>query len=297
MKKTAFRAIVGRPNVGKSTLLNAILGEKVAIVSSKPQTTRNRITGIYTKGDDQIVFVDTPGFQKPRTKLGEYMLTASSTSISASDAIVLIADVNYPLGEIEMNIIEKIKVSKLPSILVLNKTDMSNPEQVAKAISEYDAYYKFDAVVPTCASKGHGVDAVIDECSKFLTPSEWFFPDDIITDQPERTIAAETIREKLLRTLSDEIPHGTAVVIEEFKDTGKIIKIRAEIYCEKASHKGIIIGKNGETLKRIGSYAREDLERFFGVQVYINLWVKVKEKWRDNTLNLNNLGYNIKEFE
>lgn len=297
MKKTAFIAIVGRPNVGKSTLLNAILGEKVAIVSSKPQTTRNRITGIYTKGDDQIVFVDTPGFQKPRTKLGEYMLTASSTSISASDAIVLIADVNYPLGEIEMNIIEKIKATKLPSILVLNKTDMSNPEQVAKAISEYDAYYKFDAVVPTCASKGHGVDAVIDECSKFLTPSEWFFPDDIITDQPERTIAAETIREKLLRTLSDEIPHGTAVVIEEFKDTGKIIKIRAEIYCEKASHKGIIIGKNGETLKRIGSYAREDLERFFGVQVYINLWVKVKEKWRDNTLNLNNLGYNIKEFE
>ena len=297
MKKTAFIAIVGRPNVGKSTLLNAILGEKVAIVSSKPQTTRNRITGIYTKGDDQIVFVDTPGFQKPRTKLGEYMLTASSTSISASDAIVLIADVNYPLGEIEMNIIEKIKATKLPSILVLNKTDMSNPEQVAKAISEYDAYYKFDAVVPTCASKGHGVDAVIDECSKFLTPSEWFFPDDIITDQPERTIAAETIREKLLRTLSDEIPHGTAVVIEEFKDTGKIIKIRAEIYCEKASHKGIIIGKNGETLKIIGSYAREDLERFFGVQVYINLWVKVKEKWRDNTLNLNNLGYNIKEFE
>ena len=297
MKKTAFIAIVGRPNVGKSTLLNAILGEKVAIVSSKPQTTRNRITGIYTKGDDQIVFVDTPGFQKPRTKLGEYMLTASSTSISASDVIVLIADVNYPLGEIEMNIIEKIKATKLPSILVLNKTDMSNPEQVAKAISEYDAYYKFDAVVPTCASKGHGVAAVIDECSKFLTPSEWFFPDDIITDQPERTIAAETIREKLLRTLSDEIPHGTAVVIEEFKDTGKIIKIRAEIYCEKASHKGIIIGKNGETLKRIGSYAREDLERFFGVQVYINLWVKVKEKWRDNTLNLNNLGYNIKEFE
>lgn len=297
MKKTAFIAIVGRPNVGKSTLLNAILGEKVAIVSSKPQTTRNRITGIYTKGDDQIVFVDTPGFQKPRTKLGEYMLTASSTSISASDVIVLIADVNYPLGEIEMNIIEKIKATKLPSILVLNKTDMSNPEQVAKAISEYDAYYEFDAVVPTCASKGHGVDAVIDECSKFLTPSEWFFPDDIITDQPERTIAAETIREKLLRTLSDEIPHGTAVVIEEFKDTGKIIKIRAEIYCEKASHKGIIIGKNGETLKRIGSYAREDLERFFGVQVYINLWVKVKEKWRDNTLNLNNLGYNIKEFE
>ena len=174
---------------------------------------------------------------------------------------------------------------------------MSTPEKIAKTIAEYDQYYKFDAVVPTCASKGQGVDAVIDECSKYLAESEWFFPEDIITDQPEKTIAAETIREKILRTLSDEIPHGTAVVIEEFKDSGKIIKIRAEIYCEKSSHKGIIIGKNGETLKRIGSYAREDLERFFGVQVYINLWVKVKEKWRDNTLNLNNLGYNLKEFK
>ena len=297
MRKTAFISIVGRPNVGKSTLLNSILDEKVAIVSSKPQTTRNRITGIYTKDDMQIVFVDTPGFQKPRTKLGEYMLSASSSSIGSADAIVLIADVNYPLGEIEKNILAKVKASKLPCILVLNKIDMSNPEQIAKAISEYDSYYKFDAVVPTSASKGQGVKAVIDECAKFLTPSEWFFPEDIITDQPERTIASETIREKLLRTLSDEIPHGTAVVIEEFKDTGKVIKIRAEIYCEKASHKGIIIGKNGETLKRIGSYAREDLERFFGVQVYINLWVRIKERWRDNSLNLNSLGYNIKEFE
>ena len=297
MKKTAFISIVGRPNVGKSTLLNAILGEKVAIVSSKPQTTRNRITGIYTRDENQIVFIDTPGFQKPRTKLGEYMLSASNSSIGSADAIILIADVNYPLGEIEINIIEKIKATKLPAILVLNKTDMSNPEKIAKAIAEYDAYYKFDAVVPTSASKGQGVKEVIEECSKFLSESEWFFPDDIITDQPERTIAAETIREKILRTLNDEIPHGTAVVIEDFKDNGNIIKIRAEIFCEKSSHKGIIIGKNGETLKRIGSYAREDLERFFGVKVYLNLWVKVKEKWRDNTLNLNNLGYNIKEFE
>ncbi len=297
MRKAAFISIVGRPNVGKSTLLNAILGEKIAIVSSKPQTTRNRITGIYTKDENQIIFVDTPGFQKPRTKLGDYMLAASTSSIGGSDAIILIADVSYPLGEIEKNILDKVKESKLPCILVLNKTDMSTPEKIAKSIAEYDAYYKFDAVVPTSASKGQGVDAVIDECSKFLQESEWFFPDDIITDQPEKTIAAETIREKILRTLSDEIPHGTAVVIEEFKDNGKIIKIRAEIYCEKASHKGIIIGKNGETLKRIGSYAREDLERFFGVQVYINLWVKVKEKWRDNTLNLNTLGFNLKEFK
>ncbi len=296
MRKTTFIAIVGRPNVGKSTLLNAILGEKIAIVSSKPQTTRNRITGIYTKNEDQIVFLDTPGFQKPRTKLGEYMLAASDSSIGNSDAVILIADVNYGLGEIEKNIIEKIKHTKLPAILVLNKIDMATPEKVAKTIMEYDSYYKFDAVVPTSASKGQGVDAVVEECSKYLCESEWFFPDDMITDQPERNIVAETIREKLLRTLSDEVPHGTAVSIEEFKDEGKIIKVRADIYCERASHKGIIIGKNGETLKKIGTYAREDLERFFGVKVYINLWVKVKEKWRDSTLNLNNLGYNIKEL-
>lgn len=296
MKKTTFIAIVGRPNVGKSTLLNAILGEKIAIVSSKPQTTRNRITGIYTKDENQIVFLDTPGFQKPRTKLGEYMLAASDSSIGSSDAVILIADVNYGLGEIEQNIIEKIKKSKLPAILVLNKTDMATPEKVAKTIMEYDSYYKFDAVVPTSASRGSGVDAVIEECSKYLCESEWFFPDDMITDQPERTIVAETIREKLLRVLSDEVPHGTAVSIEEFKDEGSIIKVRADIYCERASHKRIIIGKNGETLKRIGSYAREDLERFFGVKVFISLWVKVKEKWRDSTLNLNNLGYNIKEI-
>ena len=296
MKRTTFIAIVGRPNVGKSTLLNAILGEKIAIVSSKPQTTRNRITGIYTKDEDQIVFVDTPGFQKPRTKLGEYMLAASDSSIGTSDAVILIADVNYGLGEIEKNIIEKIKKTKLPSILVLNKTDMATPEKVAATIMEYDSYYKFDAVVPTSASRGNGVDAVIEECSKYLCESEWFFPDDMITDQPERSIVSETIREKLLRVLSDEVPHGTAVAIEEFKDEGSIIKVRADIYCERASHKGIIIGKNGETLKRIGTYAREDLERFFGVKVYINLWVKVKEKWRDSTLNLNNLGYNIKEI-
>lgn len=297
MKKTAFIAIVGRPNVGKSTLLNAILGEKVAIVSSKPQTTRNRITGIYTKDENQIVFIDTPGFQKPRTKLGEYMLAASGSSIGSSDAIILIADVCHAPGEIEKEIIEKIKTSKLPSILVLNKTDMSNPEKIALCISQYDELYKFDAVVPTCASKGQGVDDVLDECKKFLSESEWFFPDDIITDQTERTVVSEVIREKILRTLSDEVPHGTAVSIEEFKDNGTIMKIRAEIYCEKPSHKGIIIGKNGETLKRIGTYAREDLERFFGVKVYINLWVKVKEKWRDSTLNLNSLGYNIKDIK
>ena len=296
MKKTAFIAIVGRPNVGKSTLLNAVLGEKVAIVSSKPQTTRNRITGILTKGDNQFVFLDTPGFQRPRTKLGDYMLKASSSSIGASDAAIIMADAFHSPGDIEKNIIEQVVANKIPAILVLNKVDMSDAVKLAETIAQYDAIYKFDAVIPTSASKGQGIDIVLSECEKFLSDSEWFFPEDMITDQPERMIAAETIREKILRTLNDEIPHGTAVSIEEFKDEGKIIRIRADIYCEKPSHKGIIIGKNGEALKTIGSYAREDLERFFGVKVYLNLWVKVKEKWRDSLSNLNNFGYNSKEI-
>ncbi len=297
MKKTAFIAIVGRPNVGKSTLLNALLQEKIAIVSSKPQTTRNRITGILTKGDNQFVFLDTPGFQKPRTKLGDYMLKASKSSIGSSDAVVIVADSFHAPGDIEKNIIEQVVANKLPAILVLNKVDMSNSEKLALTIAQYDEIHKFDAVVPTSASKGDGVDIVLSECEKFLSPSEWFFPDDMITDQPERMIVAETIREKILRTLNDEIPHGTAVSIEEFKDEGKIIRVRADIYCEKDSHKGIIIGKKGASLKTIGSYAREDLERFFGVKVFIELWVKVKEKWRDSAVNLNNFGYNPKDIQ
>ena len=296
MKKTAFIAIVGRPNVGKSTLLNALLGEKVAIVSSKPQTTRNRITGILTKGDSQYVFLDTPGFQKPRTKLGDYMLKASSSSIGASDAVIIMADAFHSPGDIEKNIIDQAVKNKIPAILVLNKMDMSDPIKLAETIAQYDAIHKFDAVIPTSASKGQGIDIVLSECEKFLSPSEWFFPDDIITDQPERMIASEAIREKILRTLNDEIPHGTAVSIEQFIDEGKIIKINATIYCEKNSHKGIIIGKNGEAIKTIGTYAREDLERFFGVKVHLDLWVKVKEKWRDSIANLNNFGYNSKEL-
>ncbi len=297
MRKTAFIAIVGRPNVGKSTILNSILGEKIAIVSSKPQTTRNRITGIYTKDENQFVFLDTPGFQKPRTRLGDYMLKASTSSIGSSDAVILVADSFHSPGDIEKNIIEKIVESKLPAILALNKTDMSTPELLAKTISQYDELHKFSAVIPMCASKGDGTNILIKECESFLVDSEWFFPDDMITDQPERMIVAETIREKILRTLNDEIPHGTAVSIEEFKDEGNIIRVRADIYCERESHKGIIIGKKGASLKTIGSYAREDLERFFGVKVFIELWVKVKEKWRDSVVNLANLGYNPKDIQ
>ena len=291
MTRTAFIAIVGRPNVGKSTLMNHLLGEKVAIVSSKPQTTRNRIAGILTKGEDQFVFIDTPGVHKAKNKLGEYMMKSVRSTVGSADAVILIAEAGHPAGDIEKNLIGQIKKSELPSILVLNKIDLVNREKLAETIAGYAALHDFDAVVPTCAETGRNVEDVLEEASQFLYESDWMFEEDSLTDQPERQIAAEIIREKILRTLSDEIPHGTAVVIEEFAEDDRMIRIRAEIYCEKQSHKGIIVGRNGETLKKIGSYAREDMENFFGMKVYLNLWVKVKEKWRDDTFSLNNFGF------
>ena len=297
MKKTGFISIVGRPNVGKSTLMNAILGEKVAIVSSKPQTTRNRITGIHTVGENQFVFLDTPGVHSPKNKLGNYMMKSVRSSVGSSDAVIMIVEAGYPAGEIEKGIISQIKKSELPSILVINKIDLVNREKLAETIAEYSSLYDFDAYVPVSAIKNKNVDIVLEECEKFLYESDWMFSDDIVTNQPERQIAAEIIREKLLRLLSDEIPHGTAVVIEEFKDEESIIRIRAEIFCEKESHKGIILGKGGSMLKKIGTFAREDMESFFGVKVYLNLWVKVKENWRDNDFNLNNFGFNPKKID
>lgn len=296
MTRTAFIAIVGRPNVGKSTLMNQLLGEKVAIVSSKPQTTRNRIAGILTKGEDQFVFIDTPGVHKAKNKLGEYMMKTVRSSVGSADAVILIAEAGHPAGEIEKNLINQIKKAELPSMLVLNKIDLVNREKLAETIAGYAALHNFDAVVPTCAESGKNVDEVLEEAAQFLYESDWMFDENSLTDQPERQIAAEIIREKILRTLSDEIPHGTAVVIEDFTEDS-MIRIRAEIFCEKQSHKGIIVGKNGETLKKIGSYAREDMEAFFGTKVYLNLWVKVKEKWRDNQLSLNNFGFKPEDIE
>lgn len=291
MKRTAFIAIVGRPNVGKSTLLNTILGEKVAIVSKRPQTTRNRITGIHTVGDDQFVFLDTPGVHRPRTKLGDYMVKTAGDTLGGADAAILVVEPREAVGDIEAGILETIKKSGIGAILVVNKTDAVTAANVAKTIAAYSAAFDFDAVVPTVARSGKNVEIVVEECKRYLTESAWFFPDDIVTDQTERQIAAEIVREKLLRTLNDEIPHGTAVSIEEFKEAGNLVRVRAEIYCERPSHKGIIIGKNGATLKKIGSMARADLEKFFGTKVFLELWVRVKENWRDSQFNLNDLGY------
>ena len=291
MKRTGFIAIVGRPNVGKSTLMNSILGEKVAIVSSKPQTTRNRITGIHTKGEDQFVFLDTPGMHSPKNTLGEYMVKAADTTMRDADAVVLVVDTGKEISTVEENVMAYLKKSGIPALLALNKIDMYRREQIAETIAKYAAKHDFEAFVPISARSGKNVDELLDECAKFLSESDWFFPDDMVTDQPERQIAAEIIREKILRTLNKEIPHGTAVVIEEFKDERSLISIRAEIFCEKASHKGIIVGKNGASLKLIGTYAREDLEKLFGTKVYLNLWVKVKENWRESARTVSNFGY------
>ena len=295
MKKTGFIAIVGRPNVGKSTLMNSILGEKVAIVSNKPQTTRNRITGIHTRGDEQFVFLDTPGMHSPKNSLGEYMVKAADSTMRDADAVVLVVDTGKDITTVEENVIAYLKKSGIPSVLALNKIDMYNREQIAETISKYAQKHDFDAFVPISARSGKNVDELLDECAKFLSESQWFFPEDMVTDQPERQIAAEIIREKILRTLNKEIPHGTAVVIEEFKDEKPLISIRAEIFCEKTSHKGIIVGKNGASLKLIGTYAREDLEKLFGTKVYLNLWVKVKENWRESAKTVGNFGYRDEE--
>ncbi len=291
MKRTGFISIVGRPNVGKSTLLNSILGEKIAIVSNKPQTTRNRIAGIETRGEDQFVFLDTPGIFKPQNSLGDFMVKTANSTMQEGDMVILVADAGYRPGNVEEGIIAYLKKSGTPAILALNKVDLYRREQIAETIAAYAATHDFEAVVPISAKKGKYVNEVLDECSKLLREGEWFYDEDMITDQPQRQMVAEIIREKILRTLDKEIPHGVAIVVEEYRDEGSIVRIRAEIFCEKASHKGILVGKSGETLKRIGSYAREDMEKLLDAQVYLNLWVKVKENWRDSARGILNFGY------
>ena len=289
--KTAYIAIVGRPNVGKSTLLNALLGEKIAIVSNKPQTTRNRILGILTEGNDQYVFLDTPGVFTPRNALGEFMVKTAGASVGDSDVVILMVDASGRITSVEENIIENIKKAGIPSILAVNKTDLVSPEDIAQCLQAYSEKHDFDAYVPLCAKNGKNTKVLLSECKKFLVESEWLFPEDMMTDQPMRQVASEIIREKILRTTDKEIPHGVAVVIEEFKEEDELVRIRAEIFCEKESHKGIIVGKGGEGLKRIGSYARADLEKMLEKKVYLNLWVKVKENWRESARAVGNFGY------
>ncbi len=292
MKKTGFIAIVGKPNVGKSTLLNTMLGEKIAIVSDKPQTTRNRVTGILTKDDTQYVFMDTRGMHNPKNKLGDFMMRAANDTLTDVDVVLYVVEADKHISPTEEALMDKLSRSAIPAILIINKIDISNGEKVGKTIQTFSEKHSFDAVIPVSAMKEKGIETIFEELEPFMNETEdWFFPEDIITDQPERQIAAEIIREKILRTTNDEIPHGTAVVIEAFEEKRELVSIRAEIFCEKESHKGILIGKHGATLKRIGTYAREDLEKFLGVKVYLDLWVKVKENWRDSAAQVANFGF------
>ena len=290
--KTAMITIAGRPNVGKSTLTNFLVGEKIAIVSNKPQTTRNRICGIVTKEDTQYVFVDTPGFHKPRTKLGDYMVGVTRESITDVDLTILVVEPIASVGPQEQGLIEQIQGRKCPMILAINKIDTVEKEKLLEVIAVYSQVASFAAIVPISAKTGDGVEALLAECQKHAIESPFLFPDDVTTDQPERQVMAEIIREKLLWCLDREIPHGTAVEITKFseRDNG-IIDIDATIYCEKASHKGIIIGKGGEMLKKISTMARSDCEKFMGTRVYLTTWVKVKENWRDSDFLVRNFGY------
>ena len=291
--KTAMITIAGRPNVGKSTLTNYLVGEKIAIVSNKPQTTRNRICGIVTREDTQFVFVDTPGYHRARTKLGDYMVNVARDSIADVDATILVVEPIASIGPQEEGLIEKIRSSHCPAILAINKIDTVEKESLLEVIGLYSQTGAFDAIIPICAKNGDGVEELLKACQKYAIESPFLFDEDLTTDQPERQVMAEIIREKILWNLDREVPHGTAVEITTFseRDNG-IIDIDATIYCEKASHKGIIIGKHGAMLKKISTMARNDCEKFMGTKVYLTTWVKVKENWRDSDFLVRNFGYN-----
>ncbi len=295
MSKTAFTAIVGKPNVGKSSLLNKMLGQKIAIVSAKPQTTRTRITGVLTKGDVQLVFTDTPGLHKAHNKLGEKMNEAVGDTIGGVDVCLFITEPRGELNQQELDLINMFKKQNIPVILAINKIDtLANREELLKRIVYLNSFYDFTAVVPVSAVSGANVDELVDELEKLAFESPHYFPDDTLTDQPERVLAAEMIREKILRLTNEEVPHGIAVAVEKMSerddDTKDILDIEAVIYCERESHKGIIIGKNGSMIKKISTYARQDLENFF--QIHINLYcrVKVKEDWRNREGLIHNFG-------
>ena len=291
--KTTVIAIVGRPNVGKSTLVNALAGEKVAIVTNKPQTTRTRIRAVVNRGDNQMVFIDTPGFHKARTRLGDYMVKLARESVSEVDATVLLVEPIANIGPQERGLIDRIRETGVPAVLAVNKIDTVPKEEILEIIAVYSAAHEFDAIVPLSAKKGDGLEDLMVELQKYAIDGPQLFPDGMTSDQPEKQICAELVREKLLICLDREVPHGTVIEVTKFSERdSEIIDLEVTIYCEKASHKGIIIGKNGAMLKKIGEMARRDIEEYMGTKVYLQTWAKVRENWRDRQASLQNFGFN-----
>ena len=293
IKKSGMIAIVGRPNVGKSTLTNALVGEKIAIVTNKPQTTRNRICAVLNRGECQFVFMDTPGLHRARTRLGDYMVKVARDSVADVDAVMLLVEPIPHVGGPEEELIERIKALGVPSVLVINKIDTVKKDELLAVMQAYGEKHSFDAILPISAKNSEGLEDLLKVLGEFLPEGPQLFPEDMVTDQPERQVCAEIIREKLLLCLDKEIPHGTAVELTRFveRERDEVIEVDATIYCEKESHKGIIIGKGGAMLKKISTLARQDIERFMGAKVYLQTWVKVKENWRDNVNLLRNFGY------
>lgn len=289
--KSGFVSIIGRPNVGKSTLLNALVGEKIAIISNKPQTTRNKILAIRTDETSQIIFTDTPGIHKPKNKLGEFMVKVANESMGEMDVVLFVVDATNKTTEPERKIAENLKSLRAPVILVINKVDLAHKESLLPMIADFSSLHNFEAIVPVSALKDDGTDRLISEIMQYIPKGPAFFPEDMVTDQPEKQIAAEIIREKLLWLLDKEVPHGIAIEIMKMTDEGKVSNIQANIYCEKASHKGIIIGKNGAVLKKVGTMARIDIQKMLGRKVFLELWVKVKSDWRNNNYLIRNFGY------
>lgn len=290
--KTAMITICGRPNVGKSTLTNALVGEKIAIVSSKPQTTRNRISAVLNRGDTQLILIDTPGFHKPRTRLGDYMVKVVRESVADVDAVVLVVEPIAALGPQEAALIERISQSGAPAVLCINKIDAVEKQELLSVIAAYSAAHDFAAIVPISARTGDGLDRLLDELQQFAEPGPQLFPDDMISDMPEKQICAELVREKLLLCLDQEIPHGAAVEVTKFSERESgIIDMDVTIFCEKDNHKGIIIGKKGAMLKKIGELARNDIEAFMGTKVFLQTWVRVRKNWRDSNAQLRNFGF------
>lgn len=295
--KSGYVSIIGRPNVGKSTLMNQIIGQKIAITSNKPQTTRNKIQTVYTDETTQIVFMDTPGLHKAKNKLGDYMVKAARKTLNDADVALWLVEPSDFIGAMEKEIIELLKTVRIPVILVINKIDTVKKEELLGFIDKYSKEMNFDEVVPVSALKGKNVDTLLDCIKKYLPYGPFFYDEETVTDQPEKQIVAEIIREKALRCLQDEIPHGIAVGVESMKFSKQLVNIEATLFCEKDSHKGIIIGKGGQMLKKIGTQARLDIEKMLEMKVNLNLWVKVKKDWRDSDFMLKNFGYQMDNEE